>query len=155
MQKPTDAKFRVSGIFIGFFWFLFNFFNNVLNSNQADNLLVGRLLLVGLLLLFIIFGYIAGRETKQIRHTIMTGMAASFIGAVIGLVLLFLSTYLFFDLLRNYTWVPGNLYSIRPGDSRYAIEDILGSSFFMTVFGLLFGAVTGGIGSSIGIRNSK
>jgi hypothetical protein len=155
LQSESDFKYRISGVLIGLIWFLFNFFNSILNSNQSIYLMVNQILIVGLIIIFIIFGFMVGKATKHIKHTIVIGLAASFIGAICGLILLFLATYLFFDIFRNNLSAPINLYSISPSNNRYVLEDILGSSFFMTVFGLLFGAVAGGIGGSVGAHNSK
>jgi hypothetical protein len=92
-------------------------------------------------------GLIAARAGGRIEDGVRAGLLAGLIGALIAIITMFFSTYPFMDSVMKINLTdPGFLRSHMHDVVAWTIQDNMGGTFFMLLFGALLGATCGGLG---------
>jgi hypothetical protein len=95
-------------------------------------------------------GMMAARAGRRLEDGVRAGLLAGLIGALIAIITMFFSTYPFMDsVLKINLTDPGFLRSHMHDVVAWTIQDNMGGTFFMLLFGALLGAICGGLGGLV------
>ncbi|MBI5032152.1 MAG: hypothetical protein HZB51_16600 [Chloroflexi bacterium] len=143
------------GIILGVLLLVFNLINNLANLDATDKTWLKNSLLVVMIVLPGLAGYISSKETGRIKSGAWTVLVTGFVSAFIGIVSLWVITFLFMDTLsHNALTVIDFQPSGKASMEAFSVASAWGGSIFIFVFSLAFGAGYGLLGSLLGARNA-
>lgn len=150
--RPVLRPAIAAGIAIGVLWLAFNLVNNLVNLDAVGVSELDAIHLSLLVALLGVAGFWGAWQTGRARMGALAGGFAALLGAAIGIVTLFIITFLFIDMIRQNTFMIDDFQrSGMQSMDVFIVEDALGGAFFGGLLSLLLGATLGAIGGLIGV----
>jgi hypothetical protein len=153
--KLTNTQAFQRGILFGILasiaWIVYNLLVNLANFTVDMSNLVNNLFLVVLIVLFTLVGVLTAQKTGDFETGAYAGLIASFIGAVVGVITLFVITFLFMDTISQSKIMVEAFKSSDATDmTQFIIDDAFGGAIFGTLLSLALGGGMGAIGGLFG-----
>jgi hypothetical protein len=137
----------IFGGILGIAHIVYSIINNLMNIQGPAHQRLNQGLLISLLLLLILPGLYARQATAGAR----AGFTAGLISSLIGILSLWVITFLFMDVIAQNTYMIQDFQ--RSGSAtmnQFIIEDAMGATIIQLVISLILGALLGFIGGGIG-----
>lgn len=135
------------GCILGITHIIYGIINNLMNIQGTAFERLNQSLLIALLLLLILPGVFAREATTGAR----AGFTAGFISAMIGILSLWIITFLFMDVIAQNTYMIQDFQ--KSGSvtmNQFIIEDAMGATVIQFIVSLVLGASLGFVGGWIG-----
>lgn len=136
----------IFGCMLGIAHIIYSIINNLMNVQGLAHQRLNQGLLIALLLLLILPGMFSRQATAGAR----AGFIAGFISSVIGILSLWVITFLFMDVIAQNTYMIQDFQ--RSGAAtmnQFIIEDAMGATLIQFIVSLVLGALLGLIGGGI------
>jgi hypothetical protein len=146
-KDPVIRKGLIFGAILGAAHIVYVLINNLLNWQGASYTWLNRSLLISLILCLSLAGFF----TFRARSGAKAGFTAGLVSAVIGIVSLWIITFLFMDVIAHNTYMIMDFQKSGSATmNQFIIEDALGATGVELIASLLFGTALGFIGGWVG-----
>lgn len=143
----------VFGTILGAILIAFNLVNNLANLDATGESWLKNGSLIGMIVLPGLAGFIGSKQTGRVKSGALAVLATGLVSAVIGIITLWVITFVFIDTLRhNASMMIAFQQSGMTSMDAFIVEGALGGSIFLFVFSLAFGTGYGLLGSLLGGR---
>jgi hypothetical protein len=137
----------IFGAILGLAHIVYSIMNNLMNLQGTAFERLNQSLLIALLLLLILPGLFAKQATAGAR----AGFTAGLISSLIGILSLWIITFLFMDVIARNTYMILDFQRSRSATmNQFIIEDAMGATVIQLIVSLVLGAVLGFVGGWIG-----
>jgi hypothetical protein len=147
MNTPGIRQGVAAGCALGLVHAVYSVLNNGFNLDARGNALLSNGFMAALVLLCGGAGFLGARQARTIGAGASAGVVAALIGSAIGLVALWIATFVFFEQIRHNTFM---IEDFRRSGARsmdaFIVEDALGASFFGSLASLVLGTALGALG---------
>jgi hypothetical protein len=150
MNTPGIRQGVAAGCALGLVHAVYSVLNNGFNLDARGNALLTNGFMAALVLLCGSAGFLGSRGARSIGAGAYAGAVAALVGSVLGLVALWVATFVFFEQIRHNTFM---IEDFRRSGARsmdaFIVEDALGASFFGSLASLVLGTALGTLGGLV------
>jgi hypothetical protein len=150
-SHPSFQRGILFGVLASIAWIVYVLLVNLANLDVATSNWVNNGFLVVLILLFAVTGAVTAFKTGDFETGAYAGLIASFISAIVGVITLFVITFLFMDTIRQSDIM---VQAFQQSDStdltQFIIDDAFGGAVFGTLLSVALGGGLGAIGGLVG-----
>ena len=150
MNTPGMRRGVAAGCALGLVHAVHSVLNNGFNLDARGNALLGNGFMAALVLLCGSAGFLGSRDARSISAGAYSGAVAALVGSAIGLIALWVATFVFFEQIRHNTFMIEDFHrsGARSMDA-FIVEDALGASFFGSLLSLVLGTALGTLGGLV------
>jgi hypothetical protein len=146
-KDPTVRNGLIFGIILGVIHIVFVIINNLMNWQGAPYTWLNRSFSISLILCLALAGFFTFRAKSGAK----AGFTAGLVSATIGIVSLWIVTFLFMDVIAQNTYMIMDFQKSGSATmNQFIIEDALGATGVEFVASLVFGTALGFIGGWMG-----
>ena len=139
----------IFGCILGAAHIIYSIINNLMNLQGSAYEQLNRSLLIAMLLLLALPGFF----TRQAKAGARAGFTAGLISALIGILSLWIITFLFMDVIAQNTYMIMDFQKSGSATmNQFVIEDAMGATIVQFIVSLVFGALLGFLGGWISAR---
>jgi hypothetical protein len=151
LKDSALRKGLTFGGILGAFHIVFNLINNLMNWQGTPYIWLNRSLGISLFICFSLAGFF----TFGARTGARAGFTAGLLSALIGIVSLWIVTFLFMDVIARNTYMIMDFQRSNSATmNQFIIEDAIGATAVEFVVSLVFGPALGFIGGWIGSKTA-
>jgi hypothetical protein len=149
-QHPARRAGVLFGVAFGAVHVAYALINNLNDLDAASGRLLNNTLLVSLVVLFGLAGWRGARATGRLRTGLQASLVTWLLSSVIGLVALWLVTFMAMDTIARNTGMQQDFVRSGARDMRtFIIEDALGATVFGSAAALAAGTISGAAGAAL------
>jgi len=146
-KDPASRKGLIFGAILGVVHIVFVIINNLMNWQGAPHTWLNRSFSISLILCLALAGF----STFRAKSGAKAGLTAGLVSATIGIVSLWIVTFLFMDVIAQNTYMIIDFQKSGSATmNQFIIEDAMGATAVEFVVSLVFGTTLGFIGGWIG-----
>jgi nitrate reductase gamma subunit len=146
-KDPTIRKGFIFGAILGVIHIVFVIINNLLNWQGDTYAWLNRSFLITLILCLTLAGFFTFRAKSGAR----AGLTAGLVSAMIGIISLWIVTFLFMDVIAQNTYLIMDFQKSGSATmNQFIVEDAMGATAIEFVASLVFGTALGFIGGLLG-----
>jgi len=147
IKDPTARNGLLFGVILGLVHIMFVIINNLMNWQGAPHTWLNRSFSISLILCLALAGFFTYRATSGAK----AGLTAGLVSAAIGIVSLWIVTFLFMDVIAQNTYMIMDFQKSGSATmNQFIIEDAMGATVVEFVASLVFGTALGFIGGWLG-----
>jgi len=150
MNTPGIRQGVAAGCALGLVHAVYSVLNNGFKLDARGNALLTNGFMAALVLLCGSAGFLGSRDARSIGPGAYAGAVAALVGSALGLVALWVATFVFFEQIRHNTFM---IEDFRRSGARsmdaFIVEDALGASFFGSLASLVLGTALGTLGGLV------
>lgn len=149
-RHPVVRRGAAFGLVMGAVWTVYNVINTAIALDGQGNAVLNNSLTAALVLLFGWAGFVGSRAARSVRAGASAALVAALIGSAIGILTLWIATFVFFEQVRHNPFMLADFRrSGMQSMDAFIIEDALGATCFGSLLALVLGAVLGTVGGLV------
>ena len=147
MKDPAIRKGLTFGCILGAFHIVFNIVNNLMNLQGVPYDWLNRSFSISLILCLTLAGFFAYGAKSGAK----AGFTAGLVSALIGIVNLWIVTFLFMDVIAQNAYMIIDFQNSGSATmNQFIVEDAMGAPMVEFLVSLVFGTILGALGGWIG-----